>query len=241
MNPSRDFFMKRVLELKKVGLKAQWKKIVPTCTNTVLAVAYRYLGTGNVFIQLYLKNIVRYLETVTERVEEMENISLDSPISKISDDLLEKALDPDSYSILNLLGRITRDIERVIDRVNELNLEKNAEVIHALEAVKKNIKQFMNTLVQSLSYFMSFRAFPVENAYYPNAVMGREVEFNHNFKGNVPIARRMNIPTNRNAPLGRHPNVLARRTVKRKPGQRSRVNTRTANQRTIRPVQGTRI
>ena len=251
MNPSREFFLKKLDEFQKVDLLGLWnhipKDIIPSLSNT-------YKGTHELVINFGLRRILRNFEFVRNRLDELNNLPVDLSIAQINDDLLEIALNPQSTSLYFFLLKIVSDLEMVIEAIKELKKASKhilfQKQIDALQKLKKEIKLFMHTLIQSLEYFMSFRAEPVENAYYTNAIVGREAEFNQNFIGNLPTATRLNITPNRNAQVGRHPSVLARRSIKRKPPRKttsrapSRTNSRAtsrAHSRSNRPVQGSRI
>ena len=248
MNPSREFFLKKLDEFQKVDLLGLWnhipKDIIPSLSNT-------YKGTHELVINFGLRRILRNFEFVRNRLDELNNLPVDLSIAQINDDLLEIALNPQSTCLYFFLLKIVSDLEMVIEAIKELKKASKhilfQKQIDALQKLKKEIKLFMHTLIQSLEYFMSFRAEPVENAYYTNAIVGREAEFNQNFIGNLPTATRLNLPTNRNAPLGRHPSVLARRSIKRKPVSRSRTNSRASSRATSRAnrpnrsVQGSRF
>jgi hypothetical protein len=212
---------------------------------------------------------MRYFQSVLVRLEELKHLPSDLSIAQINDDILEISLNPESPSLHFFLVKIVSDLQMVIEAIKELKKKSKSimfqKQIEALQKLKKEIRLFIHTLIQSLEYFLSFRAEPVENEYYPNAIVGREAEFNQNFIGNLPTATRLNITTNRNAPLGRHPSVLARRSKKIKPPRRthssassratsrasSRANSRASSRansrpssranRSNRPVQGSRI
>jgi hypothetical protein len=237
--------MKKMDEFQKVDLLGRWNNIKK---DVVPSLSDKYKGSQELVIKFGLIRIMRYFQSVHIRLEELKHLPSDLSIAQINDDILEIALNPESSSLHFFLVKIVSDLQMVIEDIQQLKKVSKSimyqKQIEALQKLKKEIKLFIHTLIQSLDYFLSFRAEPVENAYYPNSVVGREAEFNENFIGNLPTATRLNLPTNRNATLGRHPSVLARRTIKRKPPRRTRTHSRASsrtNRRPNRSVQGSRI
>jgi hypothetical protein len=173
---------------------------------------------------------------------------MDLSIGQINHDLLDITLDPDSPSLYIVLHKIVSDLDMVLGGIQQLKQMWRTKPVYskefeALNQVKKEIQLLLYTLVKSLQYFISLQAEPAENANYPNVVMGREVDFNDNFVGNLPTATHLrDSVVNENAPLGRFPTVLARRTKSSKKTvpinrthRRTRLNTR------VRTGQGSRI
>jgi hypothetical protein len=242
MNPSRDFFQKKLDEFQKVDLAGRWNKINK---EVVPSLSHIYKGSQQLVINFGLIRIMRYFQSVIVRLEELKHLPSDISIAQINDDILEISLNPESPSLHFFLVKIVSDLQMVIEAIKELKKKSKSimfqKQIETLQKLKKEISLFIHTLIQSLEYFLSFRAEPVENGYYTNAIVGREAEFNQNFIGNLPTATRLNLPTNRNAPLGRHPSVLARRSKKIKPPRRTHSRATSRANRSNRPVQGSRI